>query len=93
MSISGQIRSCRILSVVLCALAMGAASAPASAQGWLMLGPQSSALALLALGTGSHCVTFTYDLNGNRLSQSSTTMGSGSTNWGSGSFGCFTWEQ
>jgi hypothetical protein len=47
---------------------------------------------LLGLGVGSSCVALSYDLNGNRTAQSVTTVGSGSTNWGSGSFGCFVWS-
>lgn len=38
------------------------------------------------------CIIYTYDTNGNRLSQTITVSGGGMTpTWGSGIWGCFRW--
>ncbi len=45
-----------------------------------------------ALYDNGTCVVYTYDANGNRLSQTTYPPGSlGSATWGSGTFGCFKW--
>jgi len=46
----------------------------------------------MLLGSGSVCVSLTYDANGNRTAQAVGTVGSGGALWGSGSFGCFIWH-
>ena len=75
-------------SIALCFLAL-ALPTSAQARGLLLFGPQ---LLILQLGSGSHCIGFTYDANGNRTSQSVSVIGSGSTLWGSGTYGCFVWD-
>ena len=66
----------------------------AQARGFtLIVDAQISQMLLLLLGSGSSCVNFSYDKNGNRTAQSVSTIGSGQTLWGSGSFGCFVWSQ
>ncbi|WP_349963048.1 RHS repeat domain-containing protein [Rhizobium sp. ZPR3] len=45
-----------------------------------------------ALYNGNVCVAYSYDANGNRLSQTSTSGAPAtSPTWGSGTLGCFTW--
>ena len=74
-------------------LSLCLAPTPAQARGMLLFGPQISSAAMFLLGSGSHCVGFTYDLNGNRVAQTAATMGSGAVLWGAGSYGCFLWTQ
>jgi hypothetical protein len=77
------------------ALCFVAFALPASAQanGLVLIGPQIGSSLLFLLSSGSHCVVFTYDPNGNRTSQTNSTVGSGPALWGSDKFGCFAWSQ
>ena len=70
-------------------------SVPTSAQanGALLFGPQLGQSILLTLGSGSLCVSYTYDQNGNRTLQTAATISSSSTVWGAGTYGCFMWSQ
>ncbi len=86
------IRMTRAARCGLGAMALCLLPVPAQAHSFLLVGPLGPSM-LILLGSGSHCVGFTYDANGNRTSQSTTTMGSGATLWGSGPFGCFVWSQ
>lgn len=57
-----------------------------------MLGAQGPAAIFMLIAAGSVCVTYTYDKNGNRTAQVVSTIGSSSTQWGAGTFGCFVWS-
>lgn len=47
-----------------------------------------------ALYDNGTCIAYSYDANGNRLSQTNTASGSPeSPTWGSGVWGCFIWTQ
>ena len=85
-------RIAKTVSLVLAALALSAVPSSAQAQSWLLFGPQLGQSTLFLLGSGSLCIGFTYDANGNRTSQSVGTIGSGTTLWGSGTYGCFAWH-
>ena len=80
-------------SFALCLLALSAVPTSAQARSWLLFGPQLGQSTLFLLGSGSLCIGFTYDPNGNRTAQTVATIGSGATLWGSGTFGCFLWDQ
>lgn len=80
-------------NTALCFLILSLLPTSAQAHGFLLFGPQIGQSTLFLLGAGSHCVTFTYDLNGNRTAQAAGTIGSGATLWGAGTFGCFVWDQ
>jgi len=64
-------------------------SAPAAANPLLLLDTMMSTNLLQLIPTGSLCVTYDYDANGNRISQSSFTFGTAGAVWGSGIYGCF----
>lgn len=86
-------QSFRMAKIALgCLLFCGLPTA-AQANGLLLIGPQIGSSLLIMLASGSHCIGFTYDVNGNRTSQAVSTIGSGPTLWGSGTFGCFVWDQ
>jgi len=57
----------------------------------LMSGQLSSSL-MAMVQAGSLCVVYTYDMNGNRTAQTNSSVGSGTTLWGSGNYGCFMWS-
>ncbi|VAV97670.1 hypothetical protein MNBD_ALPHA04-539 [hydrothermal vent metagenome] len=40
-----------------------------------------------------HCISITYDKNGNRLAQAEASVTATPTTWGSGTYGCFTWSE
>jgi YD repeat-containing protein len=63
----------------------------AQANGLVLLGPQLGSSLLLLLNSGSHCTLFTYDPNGNRISQTNSTVGSGVVVWGTDRYGCTLW--
>jgi len=64
-------------------------SAPAAANPLLLLDTMLSSNLLQLIPTGYLCVTYDYDANGNRISQSSFTFGTAGAVWGSGVYGCF----
>lgn len=65
----------------------------AQASALLLFGPLGAQSSVFLLGSGSLCVGFTYDVNGNRTAQTVSTIGSGSVLWGAGTYGCFVWDQ
>ena len=66
--------------------------ATAHANGLSSSGPQIGPAMLLALGSSSFCVTYTYDKNGNRTLQTTAAVNSGPIVWGAGVYGCFLWN-
>lgn len=80
-------RSMRLMGFA-CVLQMGLA-APAEASGISMINAQLLA-AIQTIGAQPHCFTYTYDRNGNRLSQSSVNYSATAT-WGSSVYGCSIW--
>lgn len=63
----------------------------ANASGLALLGPlllQSAGITMSASGV---CLTYTFDKNGNRLTQV-TVASSSSGSWGTAKFGCFAWQ-
>lgn len=81
--------STKRVGVLLSAAALALMPIQARAHGALLFDIQS--LALL-ISSASFCVTYTHDENGNRVSQVTTSIGSGAVNWGTGRFGCFVWH-
>lgn len=81
------------LAIVTAALALSLLPSRAvEARGIMIpLDVQLSSAIIMMVGSGSSCVTFSYDLNGNRTSQAVSTIGSGGVLWGAGAFGCFIW--
>ena len=63
---------------------------PAHAASSVLINSQMLAL-FQAIGTPNICVTYTYDLNGNRKTQNSMLWGAPGTTWGSAIYGCFSW--
>lgn len=47
---------------------------------------------VIATQSSTLCLSYVYDANGNRLSQSSAVLGSSAVTWGSGTYGCFYWS-
>ena len=43
-------------------------------------------------GASSLCISITYDKNGNRILQTVGNVTTGTTIWGSGTYGCFVWK-
>jgi hypothetical protein len=70
------------------ALLLSTASAPAKAN-TLVVDMALSAQFMTLITSGSLCITYEYDANGNRTSQSTFTFGTPAAVWGSGIFGCF----
>lgn len=63
----------------------------AQAHGIMLIGPQIGSSLLLLLGSGSQCLGIVYDANGNRISQGSSTVGTGAAVWGADKYGCVVW--
>lgn len=77
------------------AFAMGslaAATSLAHAQGFPILNVQVASTLPILIAAGSACIKYTYDTNGNRTAQIVTIIGSGQTQWGGGTYGCFLWS-
>ena len=87
----GVARLVRLAAVALSLLGLSVPSS-AHANGLLLFGPQGAQSVLLLLSSGSLCVQFTYDLNGNRTAQSVGTVSSAPVLWGAGNYGCFLWH-
>lgn len=83
-----RVRAFRV-GTLLPALALALTPGHARAQSAVLLDVQ--ALAIL-VSSVSFCVTYTYDKNGNRISQVTANVGSAGANWGTGKFGCFVWH-
>ena len=58
--------------------------------GAIMLILQNAAAVMTSAG---RCVVFTYDQNGNRLTQTVSVPSGATPVWGSASYGCFAWQQ
>lgn len=86
-------RSSRSMSIkVLLALGLAmTAPVPAHAHILSIVMPVSAPVAAMALPTGSHCLRFVYDANGNRLSRSSSVVPATPTVWGTSAYGCSHW--
>lgn len=77
------------LFFVMCGLQISFA-APAHASPLLVLNSSISA-SLMMLMNPNLCITYSYDLNGNRTVRTDTTYGSPGTTWGSAVYACFDW--
>ncbi len=72
------------------AMAVALLSAPAPARANMLVADMAlSAQFATLITSGSLCITYEYDANGNRTSLSTFTFGTPAPNWGSGIFGCF----
>lgn len=71
-----------------CSLATAAEANPL-----VLMGGSLSASLTMLIQAGNLCVLYTYDANGNRLTQTNSSISAGTTTWGSGSYGCFMWKQ
>lgn len=69
------------------------ASSPANAHPLLWMNSSLSSSLMILISIGNLCITYAYDANGNRISQSSFffTFGSPGAVWGAGVYGCFNW--
>lgn len=56
------------------------------------LDAQITAGTVMLLSSSSSCTNLAYDLNGNRISQTTAAVASGPVIWASSKFGCFTWS-
>jgi len=63
---------------------------PAHANTLLVLDSSISA-SLMMLINPNLCITYSYDLNGNRTARTDATYGSPGTVWGSAIYACFDW--
>lgn len=86
-------RVVRCAKLALPALALAFFPTPAQAKIWIPIGSQFAGAMFMLLDSSSHCIAYAYDVNGNRISVSSSTVGSGAVTWGTGKFGCFVWTQ
>jgi YD repeat-containing protein len=83
----------RMGRAILASLLLLAAPVTAYANALSLLNLQVSQVLMFQIQAGSTCVSYTYDANGNRTAQVVGMIGSGSTQWGSGTYGCFLWLQ
>jgi hypothetical protein len=74
-----------------CVFLAGATCSPAHALSPFALPSSAQVVAMISLQAGGQCLYMTYDLNGNRLTRSSSTLASGPASWGSSAFGCSRW--
>ena len=79
-------------SAIIGGASLCAAASPAQASGVLLLAPLIMQSAAITLNVDSRCVVFTYDKNGNRITQTTSTPPA-TTTWGSARYGCFAWHQ
>ena len=79
----------RLFASVFVTAALVLGFAPAAANPLLLIDTMMSTNLLQLIPTGSLCITYDYDANGNRISQSSFTFGTAGAVWGSGVYGCF----
>jgi hypothetical protein len=64
--------------------------APAHAGSLLVLNSGISA-SLMMLINPNLCITYAYDINGNRTAQTNVTYGTPGATWGSAVYACFNW--
>lgn len=67
--------------------------APATANAHMLsiIMPVSAPVVAMSVPTGSRCIRFVYDANGNRLSRSSSVAPATPAAWGSSVYGCSHW--
>ena len=65
---------------------------PAQARGIIPFALEMLQTAGIVVTSASRCVTFTYDKNDNRQTQSTSTPASGAVTWGTTRLGCFIWH-
>jgi hypothetical protein len=81
----------KVMKMALCLGALQFASAaPAQALGLGMVSGQVAGIIQMLISPNL-CITYTYDLNGNRTAQSNVTYGSPGAVWGSAVYACFDW--
>lgn len=80
------------LAIAFAVWSLAAAPNLAHAQGLPILSVQVASALPILIAAGSVCVKYTYDANGNRTAQIVTTIGSGQTLWGAGTYGCYLWS-
>jgi hypothetical protein len=71
-------------------LLLASLATPAGANPAFLINTQLS-VSLLALVSSGYCISYTYDQNGNRLTQSGLNFGSSGATWGAVPYGCFIW--
>ena len=87
----GIARKCRVATAAAAASALLSptpAYAKSNAGGLLIILQNAS----VVITGASRCVTFTYDKNGNRITQATAAPPASSPTWGSSSYGCFAWH-
>jgi hypothetical protein len=67
-----------------------ALAVPAHASSLMVLGGSMSASLMMFINPNL-CITYSYDLNGNRTAQTNATYGTPGTTWGSAVYACFDW--
>jgi hypothetical protein len=75
---------------LVCALQLLSAT-PATASGLTLLMNSQLVAAIQAVSVPNTCIRYTYDLNGNRKTQTSSAFGAPGVTWGSAVYGCFGW--
>jgi YD repeat-containing protein len=77
------------LSVVIAMIAVASFATKDASGAGVAYTYDTSGRVISALYDNGMCVSYSYDANGNRTSQTNAT--SGSPAWGTGTFGCFNW--
>jgi len=80
----------RARAILLACAAILAPIQSAQAANSVLMNSQMLAL-FQAISAPNVCVTYSYDLNGNRKTQNTMLWGSPGTTWGSAVYGCFSW--
>lgn len=91
MRIQAQINRISKLLRIVAAIAFVSA-APAQASPMMLAGTFVSPQLLFSVGATGNCYLMTYDKNGNRISQNTTSINSSALTWGSSAFGCSIWS-
>lgn len=86
-----RLSSLSALVTAFCLLGMSATPAQANPLAIIVNIPAQTVIAMSA--TNMLCVSTIYDENGNRLSQTVTSVTTTTTTWGAASYGCFVWKQ
>lgn len=71
--------------------ALSPTSAQANPLAMIVIIPAQTVIAMSA--TNMLCIKITYDENGNRLSQTASSVTLTETVWGTATYGCFVWKQ
>jgi len=80
----------RMISYLMLTALLAPAPAHARSNVGFVVAMLQNASAVMA--SASRCVFFTYDKNGNRLTQTTLSPPSSLPTWGSSSYGCFAWQ-